>query len=267
MLAHELKRAFHNRTFLSAFLIALGCLGYGLYNYNRGYLEVQGIPGIDPFRYNVFDALLFARFDLIMLIAPLLSAFPFADSFSVERSNGYRSLVLLRTKNVRYVTSKFIANALAGGLVLFSPHVLIYILSDLIYPNELPTYLGQQRLIITGPFSEIYPIDPALYVWIIMILSFLFGAIYSSLGMAISMFIENRYVIIATPFLIYLMGTFILANLRLEFLLPSVTFAPYQVTTSSFESVFGELVLLLIFAAVIIILCSRKVFQFRYFSN
>jgi len=256
MLKLELKRAFFSWSFGLAFLIGLIALGQGLYNYGRGFPISPEAKNADPFLYNSFDALLMARLGLISIVVPLLAALPFADSLALDRNSGYIRFLLLRTKRPKYIWSKFLANVLSGGMAVALPHIIIYITATIIFPEGLPTLIGQQRMIVTGPLSDVYQSNPALYVWFIIFLSLLFGVVYTTTGMTVACFSDNRYVVLASPFMFYIVTSFVIANLGgLEGWLPTAAFTPQQVTSSSWLSIFGEF-------AFIFIICTTAIAVF-----
>jgi ABC-type transport system involved in multi-copper enzyme maturation permease subunit len=245
----ELKRSFRSSSFAVALIVGLAILGQGLYSYGRGFpVSAEAIArGVDPFIYNMFDAVISARLGLMSVLAPLLAALPSAASLALDRSTGYIRSILLRSKRHRYIASKFIANALAGGLAIVLPHLVIYTLAAIVFPKGLMDYatFHQQRIIVTGPLAEIYRTDPSIYIWFLIVISFLFGVVYASIGMFVSVFTDNSYVVLASPFVFYLIASFLIASLGgLEGWLPTATFTPQQVTTTTWTSIFGEFAIL-----------------------
>jgi hypothetical protein len=256
MLKVELKRAFINLSFLFAFLISLLSLLSGLYGYGYDYADsgVGTHPQVDPMLYNTFDATLNARFGVISLIAPLMAALPFAASFAVDSTSGYIRPLVLRSGKRSYVIAKVIANFLAGAVALALPHVIIYAIAALTFPEGLtnPVIYRQSRMIVKGTWETIYWGNPVLYIWLIILLTFLFGGIYATLGMAAGTVSNNRYVALATPFIFYLVGSFIIASLGYTDWLPTVSFTPQLVTNSTEISIFGNLLMVFIGSTAVI---------------
>lgn len=263
MLKVELKRAFFNRYFTVAVVIGLVALGQGLYSYGRGFpLNSEALSrGVDPFTYNTFDALLSARLGLMSLVVPLIAALPFADSIAIDRSSGYIRPVLIRSQRHRYVGAKFIANALAGGIVVVLPHLVSYAVASAIFPEGLMDYetFRQQRMIVTGPLSEFYKTDPSLYIWFVILLSFLFGIVYASIGMFVALFTDNRYIALASPFIFYMVASFAIASIGgFEGWMPTATFTPQQVTTTTFVSIFVQFGMLFALCGIGVLVYSRQ---------
>ncbi len=243
MLREELYRACWNWSFMLA--LALGTLssGYGL----SEYCFPKNIPGTHPFNCNAYDAVIFAQKGpngVIALLVPLLAVLPFADSYALDRTQGYLRHVLVRSSYRRYFFAKFVANLLAGGLAVALPLLLLFGYTNLVYPRGLLP-IEESRVTIGGypygPLGSLYRIAPDLYILFRVGVGFIFGATYATLGLDISSFVNNRYIVLATPFLLYHVANFVLAVLGLERWSPPATFIPDAVKTTSWLTVFGEL--------------------------
>lgn len=71
-------------------------------------------------------------------------------------------------------------------------------------PNTLENNLGYQTFLDEGIFANIQFIwGGLLVVFLLLLLSFLFGAVWSNIGLCISAFIPNKYIALATPFALY----------------------------------------------------------------
>jgi ABC-type transport system involved in multi-copper enzyme maturation permease subunit len=260
----ELRRAFSSWPFVIVVVIGTIALGQGLYSYGQGYQSYLSANKGDPFLYNSFDALLMARLGVISILAPLLAALPFADSLIVDRNSGFIRSMLLRSGRRKYVWSKLLATILVGGAAIAVPHIVIYGLASAIFPEGLSTTFGQQRMIVTGPLSDVYKSNPALYVWFNILISFIFGAVYAAIGMLVSCISDNRYIALASPFMFYIIMSFIIANLHggLEGWLPTATFTPQQVTNTTWVSIFGQFSAILLVCVVAITLFARYKLEF-----
>lgn len=261
MLRLELRRAFFNINFPIALCIGSILLGIGLNDYAIGYSENQraALSGNSAaFIYRASDALLWARGLLIVTaIVPLLAVLPFADSFTFDYHTRYLRTILPRSTRSHYIISKVVANSLAGGAVLVLAHLVIYAIASLMFPEN--TAIGTQpRLVIAGPLSEIYPQNPVLFTWVQIAISFVFGATYALLGVFISFLTESRFVVLATPFVLYIIATFILSMLGLSQWIPTATFNPLQVTTTSWITVFGGLGLLVSLSVIGIVIAAKR---------
>lgn len=258
MFREELYRAVWNRTFLLSLMIGLALLVPKLpeycINFDRG-------ANFHPYNCNPYDALLYVHSGFFGLLAPLIATLPFGDSMVLDRAQGYLRNILLRTTFRRYFAAKFFVNLLAGGLAVAIPVLLVFIYANLIYPRGILP-IDQARMTPggypNGPFKELYRSAPDLYALFRIGLAFLFGAIYANVGLLISLLVNNRYVVLATPFLLAMVGNFVLANLDLARWTPPTTLNPNMVSTTSALTVFGELGAIFAFCLIGLLLLARK---------
>lgn len=239
MLRVELRRAVLNRAFLLAILLGVAALGYRLTDYCFAPLAMT-----PPFSCNAYDAVIWSESGPVALIVPLLAVLPFADSYALDRGLGYVRHVLVRSAYRSYLLAKLTANALTGGLAVAVPILVLFGYANLAYPRGLMAP-DASRIVVGGypfgPFGALYRSAPDLYVLFLVCLGFLVGVVYATLGLAISCCVENRYVVLATPFLLYNLANFVFAVLGLANLTPPATFVPEIATTTTGLSVFGEL--------------------------
>jgi ABC-type transport system involved in multi-copper enzyme maturation permease subunit len=263
MLRPELKRAFISSGFVAGFLIATLSLLLGAYPYWRDFL-IFGNSGLgDPLFFNSYDAVIDARFGLLSVLVPIIAALPFAASYAIDVNSGYIRPSILRAKRFNYLAIKFVVNFVVGGVVVSLPQILLYALASLLFPEGLttPEVYHQQRVIVAGLWETVYWSDPALYIWLVILLSFVFGGVYASIGMAAGSISQNTYVALVAPFILYLPGTFILNTVGIRTWLPTVTFTPQQIPDASVVSVFGSLLSLLIIACLTFGIASVNKFR------
>lgn len=253
MLRMETRRALSSRMFWLVLVLGVILSIPGLMRYNDG---PKNIPGM-PHMYNVYEAFLWAQKSLIIIFVPVLAVLPFADSYTLDRVSGYLRSILLRCSYARYLITKLIVNMVAGGLALAIPLGLVFVGSYFVFSAGLPP-VHQARIHPTGPGSEIYWDYPALYIMFLIGLSFIVGAVYATVGLAISQWTSNRYVVLVTPFALYHVANFVLGVSGLAAWTPPMTFHPEGVTSSTWTTVFGELALILVVSLVTIALKSNK---------
>jgi len=257
MLRAELYRAFWNRSFLLALVLGVLSLWYGLSEYSEG---PKDIPGAHPFNDNAYDAFIWAEEGPLSLLVPLIPVLPFAASCALDRTTGYLRHVLVRSSYRRYFLAKFVVNLLVGGLAVALPLLLLFGYTNLAWPRGLAP-VNEARLPferLPGPLGYLYRPAPDLYIFFLIGLGFIFGATYATLGLAFSSFVNNRYVVLATPFLLYNVANFVLAVLRLEEWTPPATFVPFGINTTSWLTVFGELGGIFVASVVCLLVLARR---------
>lgn len=237
MLRFETARLLRRWTFWVAIVLGLLLLVPGLRQYNEG---PKNIPGQSPYLYNVYEAFMWAEKTTFILFVPLLAVLPAADTYVVERTTGYLNAILMRCRYRRYVVARFVANLLAGGLAIALPLGLMFIANHFFFARGLaPPH--QMRLRPDGPASSLYYDTPSLYILFLIGLGFLVGAVYATLGMAIAFWTANRYVVLATPLVLYHVANFVLGTMGLAAWTPPITFYPEGANSSTWLTIFGEL--------------------------
>lgn len=89
---------------------------------------------------------------------------------------------------------------------------------NIVFPRGININPYELRIISTpealGPFGYFYQNNPDLYIFLLIGLGCIFGMVYAILGLSLSMFIENRYVVLATPFVLFMITHYLLALFR-----------------------------------------------------
>ncbi len=236
MLREELYRAFFSRSFLLAVGLGLLSLGQGLADYMSGpatWGDPEYLARLPPFYNNAYDAVIWAQGGLIGLVGPLIAVLPFADSFAHDRVLGYLRFVLSRASYRRYLSAKYVVSFLSGGLALSLAMLLCFAFTNLILPRGLnpdPFEHRVQPAEALGPFGALYESAPDLYIFSLIALSFLFGATYAIFGLSLSAITDNRYIVLATPFVLYNLAHYGLAILGIPAWSPLSALIPHWVT-------------------------------------
>lgn len=236
-----------------AFVLLSCYIGMGFY------FEGKPIPGM-PFERNPYEAFLqtlAGPSGLISLLAPLVVVLPFADSYVLDKDSGYLTFILIRTGDTRhYYRAKFVANSIAGGMALLIPLFVVFGYLWYKFPHGLSQAAKSAPL--SGPLGGVFSTAPALYVFFLICLSFIFGVVYAGLGLALSSSINNRYIVLATPFLLYNVGNLVLAILGLSSWTPPTSLVPYLVSTTSWLTVFLPLLAIFMCSCLAWRLLSKK---------
>jgi len=265
LLKEEFRRAFFSWKFLLAIALTLIADIFGLLEYGPPVSPFED-PVKYPFIQNAFDGFIYGAYYWVLpALAPLIAVLPFGDSFITDRSSGYVSFILSRTSFRKYITSKFFANLLAGGISLSIPLLIMYGVINIFYLRGFPpvTAPGEARIAripytLPGPMAYLYRTKTDLYVFFLIGLSFIFGAVYASLGLALSLFLHNRYVALATPFVLYMIGGMVANMLGKSAWNPTNTLMPFSCHTTSWLSLFGELGAIFLISTICIFIFAKK---------
>lgn len=172
------------------------------------------------------------------LFSPILAVIPATTIFCEDYNSGYIKFVLGREDKKKYIKETWLCSTISGGLAIFSPCLLTDIF--LLFNGKLNTKENKIQGYSTVFDETVY--SNIQYIWggillavLLLLLSFLFGALWSNVGLLISAVIPNKYIALALPFAIYFVlhllfykSNFLLVFSPANMLMPSATFIPYK---------------------------------------
>ncbi len=184
----DLKRAILGRSFLIAFLGMVLCLCIGVFSEAFAVFKMQPVEVMYGYHRELLLKALGS--DIILFAVPILAAIPYTTAFTDDVKSGYLKPYLTRTSVTRYILGKGIGAAVSGGLALVLGIV---------------TALGLFFLVFS-PF-EVYGeyAVPSLLpeIRLRLLLFFLSGALWASVGLLASSLTQNVYLAYAAPFIFY----------------------------------------------------------------
>lgn len=145
--------------------------------------------------------------------AVLFCVLPFADSFCEDYLSGLVKFSVLRTGIKKYAAQRCLSVALSGG-VLMAATMLVAILLCAVLANQPETaesaaFLGRT---IWAKMDLILRYHGVFHYALRIFLAFLFGCLWSLVGLLTSVLITNRYVTYVAPFVLYQVLWFLLAE-------------------------------------------------------
>lgn len=156
--------------------------------------------------------------NIYKLIFPLLAAIAYADSYAEDFNTGFIKNILTKVKKKKYLRIRYIVNFCLGGFIVILPLMLNFLCTMAVYPLIEPNFYYGSNLVIESSFlPDLYYQHPFLYILLRIFILFFVGGMFASLGLAVSVFIKNRYVIVIFPFLI-----FMVLDIIIGVLLPSI---------------------------------------------
>ncbi|MFJ7646411.1 NADH dehydrogenase FAD-containing subunit [Lysinibacillus sp. NPDC097279] len=169
--------------------------------------------------------------ELYYLIFPLLISFALVDSIYQERKSGYSQYIFMRMERQKYYKVKFATTFLTAFLLFVLPIYLGVVLVNLFTNHwDYTAYANIYRGFVEGTlaipdnaisvfkgdiqflFSDLLSISPYAYATVFYIIGGLFASAYICLGLALSMFIKNYYLMIFMPQIIYTSLWFLATN-------------------------------------------------------
>ncbi len=255
LLKIELKRGFQNYAFLIAVLIGvLITVSHYIMNVIPmvQYLDLYKQPEeIMLYPHSVFNKWIGGESHtvqptLYFMLLPLLAVFPYGDSFFMDEKSGFVKNLFLKTEKRNYFVSKYIAVFLSGGCAVVLPLLLNLVLTAATLPSLIPQPGAQTFGIFSADmWSGIYYSHPYAYVFLYLLIIFLFGGFLAVLGLVVSFFVQNRFLVLLAPFVVCLFvhSIFNLVDLKqfdiLNFLSPS-----QMIDGIRFPIILGEMLLL-----------------------
>ncbi|SDL90286.1 hypothetical protein [Sediminibacillus halophilus] len=139
------------------------------------------------------------------LLVPLLASIAFADSHAEDANTGFIKNILTKVEKKKYFLVRYVFNFVIGGVVAVFPLILNFLLEMAAYPLiENNYYFGmnlvQDGNLLPGLFYE----RPFAYVLVVVLLIFLLGGMLASLGLAFSLLVKNRYIVLILPLLVFM---------------------------------------------------------------
>ena len=245
--SQELRRAFLSRGMFISLGISIVIISLGAY-FIRDYPEEMSF--IDQW-YSIYTESFFIQ------MLPLIAALPFADSLSSDRKQGYFDRAVMRGRYKPLLWSKVVANALAGGTAGALPLAGLYLLTSLTNPK--PINHPALDLIFGRPYeseflANLYRTSPDLFILIVLLAVFIMGALFASLGMAVTLAMNNRFAALSFPFLLASTLQYLANDSRLLpwFLAPSESLMKPNFSPSHAHEIINEIPYLLILPSILL---------------
>lgn len=140
------------------------------------------------------------------LLIPLIAVMPFSASFYFDHRSGYDIQLCQRISRNQYLRSKYLACFLSGGTAISIPLLSSYFSALMILPDIVPAAtMGTNVLTPRILFSDLYFSKPVAYFLIYLVIDFLMGGWYACFGLALSLLIQNCFVVWSAGFLLQLL--------------------------------------------------------------
>ncbi|MTH55188.1 NADH dehydrogenase FAD-containing subunit [Bacillus mangrovi] len=213
-------------SFAMLFIIVLCSIYTGVQAYNEEYLLgsnlykkfPDAIALISPHSYWIgLHNPFFGEF--YYFIFPLLVAFPVVDSIFKELHSGTIYYELSRTSRYSYFFKKIWFSFLSSFFLFLIPLLLGIVIFNLVtgqwdFTSYSITYnklINGQAILADntysaeeGVFTNLLTISPYLYILTYYVIGGLYASAYTCLGLAISLFLKNRFLVLFMPFIVYI---------------------------------------------------------------
>lgn len=205
----------------------------------------------------IFSSLALGGF---LIFTPIISVLPAVIHFCDELNTGYYKFVVLRKGSTSFIVSRWLSNAIAGGVATAGPIVVMTFIALI----RCKPYT--QQMMDQGSFSPLHHtiMKPFELVWgglfpllMIIVFGFVFGAVWSTVGLALSTLIPNRYIGLCAPFIFFFFLHLLFSFLRLETFSPVNTILPDILPSFWFLAVY-QLILMAVATVIFWIGAKRR---------
>lgn len=202
-----------------------------IYNLSIGPVTLKEVGYI--YLDDIYGSHALSGFDLF---APILAVLPATTLFCEDYNSGYIKSILNRVEKKRYMWETVICSSVAGGLAIFLPSLITSIFYIVNGKPNTPENAGINYFTVFDEtvYSKLQFVwGGLLMVILLLVLAFMFGAVWSNIGLCISTLIPNRYIALAAPFALYFIAHlifyrigFLLVFSPVNMLMPATTFIP-----------------------------------------
>ena len=185
------KDAFCSRRMALSVCLAVILLGHT-------YIRDPDIAGMDVL-YIISLPMATAMFGAYACVFPAL---PYATRFIEEYNSSFSRFILIRGSRIRYAVRRSVNTAFSGGLMMAEAFGIIFIIAVLM---GKPSTGHDPYVPYAGTIWQMYvPVWGGKLVLLLKtLLAFLFGTVWSSVCLLLSLFSLNRYVAFIGTFILY----------------------------------------------------------------
>lgn len=257
----EFKRAILNRKIIIAILLGLifqsisvfARIKNDLFASSTVYPNPEDLIHLIGNATNRFQLWYFST-DLYTIIMPLICCIPFVGSYLEDTNGGFINFITIRTSFKKYVFSKVIVVFSSGFMTIFISSSLFYLFISLIKPNNLE-YCSLNTY---GFLSDLFNVNPNLYVIYYILICSIMGGTFALIGLAVSTKINNPLIPIIAPMLYWYAGTFLFDTLKLVSFEPASINAYFVRPNVTGYSIFLQLFLYSTISIITFTLISKR---------
>ena len=179
---------------------------------------------------------------LLVGLASLIATMPFAAQHIENRRSGAMKYIVSRMGYKKYFNSIFITNALLSFVVFIFGMLSFLLISILFFDKSvnMDIYYGITKVSV---YEAVVKTSPLLYIGVIILHCSFVAVAYSSVGLAMSYFIKNKFIAWVSPFVIATIGSLFAMFIGFTKLEPMAIFDVSRVKGISVIFVFIYLIL------------------------
>lgn len=184
------------------------------------------------YKSNIEAFCLSILFGSFAFICPSICSTNAAFSFCDEYNSGNMLFVLSRTGHRKYVISKILSTAMFGFCVIFISLLCFGLFVSFFYTPISPIDPEASLPLQNSIFGTFYQLQNGIvFIMVESLVGGLYGATWSILGLASAIWYPNRFVSLATPFIVSYIANIMTARyLKNEMLNPTNMLLPYEIS-------------------------------------
>lgn len=229
----EMRKAFQNRWFAIAFLVALFIAGCSAYIMVTNYIHTstvtwermqnnsgEWIKNPHMSTETLYNSWIGGEFSTwgtsaFFFLLPLLAVLPYGGSLATELKSGYVKNMFTRIGRGKYLTAKYLAAFLSGGTVIAAALLLNWLAVACFIPMRMPEacefiYYG---IYPDDLWSGLFYTAPVLYDLLFIGLGFLFAGLWSMLSLSMAYLVKGKAAALLAPYMALLCLHFLTSNL------------------------------------------------------
>jgi hypothetical protein len=129
----------------------------------------------------------------------MIAALPFASGYVAERQSGMTTFLISKTGQRNYCFSKMLVSAISGGLALAIGSTMFILIMSTRMPLVNDAIAFEH---IWAPYHALLAGNGITYFAVALYLMFITGVLWGAVAMCVSAYVTDKYVVIASPFLI-----------------------------------------------------------------
>lgn len=150
----------------------------------------------------------------------------------MDVKEGYIKNISTRMDTTGYLMGKYLAVFVSAGSICAIPLILNTYLTAMVLPSLKPEIATAVFPVIKGSFAqELFYTYPYLYTLLYIVIDFIMAGLYGCLALVISRIVNNRYIVMFFPFVVYLVFRTVITYTPLEQLSPYYIMDPQQFGT------------------------------------
>lgn len=250
MILKDIKRQVLSIGMVLSLVIGLIMLLIDYYPEIRGFFDLGIIYNYDYLYF--FEHCL--NSGLYLIFTPLVAVLPGVIQFCDDYNYGYSRLIITRVKKKEFLAKRYIATVICGGIACALPLIVIGICSIIFC--DAPTELNLLE------DSKIYESMEALwdgkvFMAHVCLYAFIFGVVWSSIGLMFVVLIPNRYVALGAPLAVFYIAH-IICSVTDNFLYSPTNTLYINYQNSQLFVIIYQLILLTVSATVYILVGNRR---------